>query len=286
MQPDSFYHQTLVQQLDELPVEWTVLQITKRHNPRVFMLRYHEIVSQDTGYFITLLRYPRMNLNSNQPILIAVDAEPSTFYKDLYTIVCNLRDNLKFDKANDTQEARRQYHAKLTENDETLAKRIEEMQRHFSAWLFLFAGEFTDPLSRTRESLVFKQVDDFCTVHRRSTQDRILLSLIARRIDLMQGEGIYRFCCNMEKDMEKVKILYIFLFNLKKTELKPTEFPLPCLLIVDEYMDQIFWEMLNDEQGICRLSNFEILRKLLQRYRNDIHNGYLGKPSSLLSFRL
>lgn len=267
----------MINKVKSLPAEWTVLQITKRHNGRAFVSLFNQIVSRDTGYFITLLRYPRMALNGNRPILISVEPEESSSYGDLYKILSSLRSDLKFDKDNDTKEARKLYWEKLKQNDEKLAATIGALNEMFAPWIFLFTGEFADSLSAKHEAVIFKKIDEFAVRHKCTLENRILLSLIGRRIDLMQPEAIYRACVYLENgDMEKVKETFLFLSKLKENfALSAFEFPLPCLLIVDELMDHIFWEMQNIDQGFCRLSSLDILMRLFENHKDSVKNGYL-----------
>lgn len=278
---DAHYHNhnQLLRKMQDLPPEWTVIQITKGFNGAVWSAKNPDIISIDTGFHFTLFRYPRMKLNNNQPILISVPPCSTTMYKDLANVLADLKASLKYDKQNDSSQQRMQHWAKLKELNERLSACLAQTKDHFAGWLFLLAGEFTDKLDKKYEQWVFEKVDQYCDQHGRSVRDRILLSLIGRRIDLMTEEGIYKFICHIEKDLTKLKSLFVFLVELKAGQFEKFAFSYPCILIIDEFMDMIFWEMLNVDQGICRLGSFETLWMLWNEHKGRIRDGYLRVDS-------
>lgn len=253
-----------------------VVQFTKRFDGSVIGARYHRIACKDTGLFITLFRYPRWELNDKRPLVIVLPPETeNNLYKEVFDMYESLKENLVYDKDRDSGEYRQQYWAKLKEVEKDLDKLIKAHEKWFGSWRFLLSGCFKEPEDKSMESKVYAKVDRYCKQRKSSTEFRILVSLLARRMDLMSPEGIYGFCCHYAEDEEDLQKMFLFLREIQvsfKTK-NPRE-TFPCVLIVDEMLDMMLWEMLNTDQDFCRFNSFHVLTTIYKKHSNEIENGY------------
>lgn len=125
------------------------------------------------------------------------------------------------------------------------------------------------------ESKVYAKVDNYCKQHKSTTEFRIIVSLVARRVDLMSHKGLYDFCCHYSDTEEEVKRLFLFLIDVQKTfKVKNPRESFPCVLVIDETLDLLLWEMFNTDQDFCRFNSFHVLMSLFTKYADDIKNGY------------
>lgn len=259
-----------------LPPEWTVVQISKRFDALVTGGQSKEILSKDTGLFITLFKYPRWELNDKKPLLISVAPNNGNeMLQNLLDMYDSMKEVMKYDRSKDTRDYRQKYWDDIHKFEENLQKVVEDQKIWFRTWMFVLSGAFKDTLDKGMETKVYAKIDQYCKQQKCTIELRILLSMIGRRADLMSKEAIYDFCCQFATDETDFKNMFGLLYNIKKNFIvrEPRE-SYPCLLIIDETLDLLLWEMLNVDQEISRISSFPILMSLYRKHSRDIKNGY------------
>ena len=109
-----------------------------------------------------------------------------------------------------------------------------------------------------------------------------LIHMLARRVDLQSPEAIFYAITRILKDKPKVSYsdttlngLYDLLTYIKQEYSYDDLETYPVILIVDELLDQLPFEMINPNQEIARVSSFQILKTLYKKYSSSIKNGYL-----------
>uniref|UniRef100_A0A336N0S1 separase n=1 Tax=Culicoides sonorensis TaxID=179676 RepID=A0A336N0S1_CULSO len=262
--------------LSKLPEEWMVIQIAKRFDRSVLGATNRKITSKDTGLLITLFRYPRWELNDKKPLVIVVPPnDGDNMLKRIGDLYYILKENLIFDKEKDAGEYRQKYWVKLKEIENDFQNLITAQEKWFGNWRFLLSSSFKEKDDIAMESKIYAKVDTFCEKQKFSTEFRILLSLIGRRIDLMSSEAIYGFCCHFAENKDDLKKIFMFLIDIQKSfEIKSPRESYPCILVIDEMLDFLLWEMLNTDQDFTRFNSFHVLMTLFTKHCNEIKNGY------------
>uniref|UniRef100_A0A8D8IHH0 separase n=1 Tax=Culex pipiens TaxID=7175 RepID=A0A8D8IHH0_CULPI len=257
-------------QCADLPENWTVIQLSKAFTPRWNQLTHSQLLGERTAVDLVLFSFPNSELVARGPLLIRLEPpEDPEFFALASSIAVKIK-SLLTDEIN-TSSMRQ-------EEMETLIGRvISGIKSWLGPWIVLFCGKFCDPDDQQLEAEVFNRVEDFCITNKRSKRDQVLISLIARRLDMVDHASIYRFCCEIEDNAEQIRELYAFLVKLKdaKFEALPRFKCFPCLMIIDELLDGYPWEMMNLSQEFTRVASFQMLHSLFQAHKANIRNGYL-----------
>ncbi|XP_065076038.1 uncharacterized protein Sse [Ochlerotatus camptorhynchus] len=263
----------LHQHCQQLPEEWTVFQISKCYTPRWNLLTHQQMLEENTHVEIILLKYPNSETLNGKPLLIRLDPPDSS---DFFSVLSSIPAEVKsFLEEEVNSGSRRQ-----EEIENHIGGIIDRLTAWLGPWIVLFSGKFTSPRDQRFEAEIFNRVEDFCITNKYSKRDQVLISLVARRMDLLDLKTIYRFCCEMVKDEDGLKDLYHLLTELKddKFDLLQSFSCFPCLMVVDELVDSYPWEMMNTSQEFGRFGSVRLLMQLFEAHEAGIKNGYLRVP--------
>lgn len=258
----------------QLPEQWTVFQIHKTFTPRWNQLTHQQLLEEKTSLEIALFTYPNSELLDDQPMLIRLDPpDDSDFFPLASSIPVKIK-SLLTDEIN-TGSMRQE------EMDTIIGNVITRLAAWLGPWVVLFSGKFTSPKDQQLEAEIFNRVEDFSITNKLSKRDQVLISLLARRLDMISLEAIYRFCCEMVKCESQLKELFRFLSMMKESKFDANQSfsCFPCLMIVDELLDSYPWEMMNTNQEFSRLGSFRILKQLYETHKDGIKKGYLRVPA-------
>lgn len=154
------------------------------------------------------------------------------------------------------------------------------MLKDFKSFVGPFATLFAGNVPRTfatKQKTIFNDVDEFCKQNESFSQkNRLLLSLISRQADKLSQEHIKTAAKMLsDGDSNVQKNIETFLEKLQDSKFDFTFNP--CILIIDEHLDHMFWESLclNPLQEVCRVSSLFTLSKLYKKYKSSIKNGYV-----------
>lgn len=171
------------------------------------------------------------------------------------------------------------YNEFMKQLKQTQLKLVADMAAWLGPWVTLLSGKIKSKAGEEFEQKIFDDVARFAEELFWMTPDQVvLLSLMARRIDLLDGAKIeqaardiapsYKDCCLIEK----------FLMDLKtKTPFNDFTY-YPCILVIDEILDQMPWEMMLKSQEFTRMHSIYLLFDLYNRYKDQIDDGYLKIP--------
>lgn len=260
-----------VDRCSELPDEWTVVQLTKQFDPLSSVKSSSEILETDSQIYLTLLTYPYMHLNNNQPLTIRLETNKMEGMFQKNARICHMIKAAM--KLTDIP----QYTKSLAEVDKTIVEILDQMLVMLGPYLVLFLGHFKAPEMRKAEALLLGTVKRFFVQEKLTdTRDLVLTFLIARGIDLLNYEDLDAYAIGFSKDSQLAKRLTDFLYDLKGSSSISYKSPsYPTILIVDELLDSFYWEMLLPEKELCRCSALHILLEISRRYRSKIEGGYL-----------
>ncbi|XP_055601519.1 separin [Uranotaenia lowii] len=254
----------------QLPEQWTVLQINKSYTPRWNLLTHNGMLEESTSVDITLLSYSNSEVLDGKPLMVRLEPPEE---KDFFPLVSSIPVRVKSTITQEINSGDR----KQDEIESFIENVIERLTAWLGPWIALLSGKFISPKDQQFEAEIFNRVEDFCIVHNRSKRDQVLISLIARRLDILKSESIYQFCCHIANDRDDLREMYNFLTKLKASKFEPDRHLncYPCLLLVDELLDGYPWEMMNTQQEFTRLGSFRMLWQLYETHKHSIKNGYL-----------
>ncbi|XP_055550649.1 uncharacterized protein LOC129733104 [Wyeomyia smithii] len=255
----------------ELPKQWTVIQIHKVYTPRWNLLTHKELLEEKTAVELILFTYPNSEVLNDKPILIRLEPpDESDFFPLLSSIPVKLKRHLKKEIESGTM--------RQEEMESYIGTIIDRLIAWLGPWVAVFSGKFISSMDEQMEGDIFNRVEDFCITNKRSKKEQVLISLIARRLDLLDVKAIYRFCCDVIRQRrETQKKLFSFLVKLKHNKFDTNQMfgCSPCLMVVDELLDGYPWEMVNTMQEFSRLGSFRLLWQLYRTHKANIAKGYL-----------
>lgn len=156
------------------------------------------------------------------------------------------------------------------------SKLVTDMAKWLGPWVTLMSGKIKSKAGEDFERKLFEEVKRFTIDIEWIKPDQIvLLKLMARRIDLLDNEKIEQAAGDIAKNKEEYRRIKQFLTELKaKTPFKDFTY-YPCILVIDEILDQMPWEMLLTSQEFTRVHSIYHLFDLHKRYKHQIDDGYL-----------
>lgn len=137
---------------------------------------------------------------------------------------------------------------------------VDDISSFLGAWITLLCGKIKGNDGKNFEQQIFKQVDQFCNRHKDFTENqRNLLSLMARRIDLLDKHKLKQGSQDIADTKDQYSRILTFLEKLKdKTVFKRFEY-YPCILVIDEILDAMPWEMVIKSQQFTRVHSLHLL---------------------------
>lgn len=183
----------------------------------------------------------------------------------------------------DTDQGKAKYWKRYRELESYIENSNEMFKKAVGPWSCVFTGNFKSLKSLDIEAKIKKKVNEFFRTHQHFDESQQkLIHLIARRTDLLNNPSIFvaisyvlRDKPNLNYDDIDLNNLYDFLTWIKQEYVYEDVSCYPCILIVDEFLDQLPFEYINNNQEITRISSFYLLKNLYLKYSNRIKNGYL-----------
>ncbi|XP_054084974.1 uncharacterized protein LOC105220867 [Zeugodacus cucurbitae] len=287
--------QKIEQICQEMPKEWTILQLCKGPRTETTVSVYPQIHELDASIYLTVLRHARSAEYPTPICLRFTGPEQKELFRKYGNIANQFRQCINVDpKVYNTKESKKLYWDMLNELDQYIAQVLKELKNFFFPWSFLFTGQpYMNPSPEatalmTRQKQAFASVDDFCNEQRWAVQERVLLSLTAMNVDALSELEIHAICALLtsnEREQSNAAKLLLKLQNAPAAASaegddnsalpKPSLHHYPIILIVDERLDHFFWEEINTKQEFCRVSSLPSLWRLHSIYGTHIHRGYL-----------
>uniref|UniRef100_A0A182JTM2 Separase n=1 Tax=Anopheles christyi TaxID=43041 RepID=A0A182JTM2_9DIPT len=274
----------LCKRCNELPSEWTVIQIAKEYTPLATSLVHEELLTESTPVWLTVFRCSDPCEGAPfEPILIPLDVPVSkedekfpNFFEHITSIPVATRNGIGA-----TTEATSESQAERLEAVEQLiSSAVQRTIEWLGPWSNLFVGKFRSPADQKLESEIYNQIEEFCVHNRIGRKGQRIVSLVARRLDLLDEFQLFELCACEQLDLDdaKVEALYTLLVNLRQTKFKERKEErlncYPVMLIVDELLDGMPWEMVHPSGEFCRFANFSSLSELYRAHAKRIKNGY------------
>jgi hypothetical protein len=275
---------------NKFPKEWTVIQLYKDYNPLALSSTYDDIVSYNSGMFLTILKHSAVK------DLLVIDVKKPQFLENVYEKVYKLNklicDNSQaaMEAFHTPHEARDRYLKAMQDIDSYVENLIHNLKHLIGPWIVALTGNFKNRKSIETENEIRKKVMEFL-----SSRDNIfddtqqkLIHLIARRLDLLTHQQIFVAITYILQNKSKLGYedvdlndLYDHLTWIKQEYRYEDTSTHPCILIVDELLDQLPFEMINTNQDFTRVCSFANLKRLWEVHSHSIdNNGYIVSPVS------
>ncbi|ETN60308.1 hypothetical protein AND_008059 [Anopheles darlingi] len=291
--PVSDGYDSLCKLCRELPEQWTVLQISKAFNPRTRFLTYEENMTEPALIMLTLYRCSDpLGEDRSEPLLICLEpavADPKQKYENFFEHISAIPREVRTSCEPGASAAGESQSTRNEAIEQLLSAAIERAKRWLGPWANLFCGKFRSQNDQSLEAEIYNRIEDYCIQRKLTKKAQRLISLVARRLDLLSGEDIYRLCCSDELDLDELQVesLYDYLTDMQEHKFKidqtsPRE-SFPVVLIVDEWLDIFPWEMLHPTQESCRFGSFSQMIDLFDAHKDRIRNGYLWLPTEKCS---
>ncbi|XP_052890883.1 separin isoform X2 [Anopheles moucheti] len=267
---------------DELPTEWTVIQIAKEYTPMATSLTHEELLHEPTSICLTVFRCSDPCEGTPfEPILIRLDTpidKPTAKYPNYFEHVASIPHEIRNAIANHESFSNQANSLEVVE--QLITSAVQRTCEWLGPWSNLLVGKFRSASDQKLEGNIFNQIEEFCVHNRINRTRQRLISLIARRLDLLDDFQLFELCCSEQLDLEdtKAEALYTLLADMKQQKFpEKKEERLNCypvLLIIDELLDGLPWEMVHPTGEFSRFSNFWTLSELYRAHATRIKNGY------------
>lgn len=267
----EYAYPVMEEKIKELPDEWTVLQLCKGYNPESSFSTFQQILNYDTSMYISLIRYPRWEINNYKPICIKLETLKD---ENIYLKMSEARDKI-YPSITD----KIAHHECLLKMEDEFRQVINLMKKIIGPWICLFHGKQDENL----DSKVFTLVDKFCKLHGFTGRQNVLISLLARQISILTSTDLQKGAEFISSDQIKINLITSFLIKLKSTEKIISFKKLPVILIIDQYLDYFPWEMIVPSQETTRFGSLQFLIHITSVYKDSIKNGYLEKKINVVN---
>ncbi|XP_053679521.1 uncharacterized protein LOC128730493 [Anopheles nili] len=271
---------------DELPQEWTVIQIAKQFSPVATCMTHEELLQEPTPIWITIFRCSDPCEGSKfEPILIALDppdnSDCSIKYQNIFEHIVSIPSEVRKAIAGKFPSTQgKSPSSQLEDVEHLIGSAIQRVSEWLGPWSNLFIGKFRSKSEQKLEHEIYSQIENFCVHNGINRTNQRLVSLVARRLDLLEDVQLYELCCSdqLSLDDAKIETLYAFLSDLKRQKFNEKMGErldcYPVMLIIDELLDTMPWEMIHSTGEFCRFGSFWSLSNLYRTHAKRIKNGY------------
>lgn len=275
---------------NQFPKEWTVIQLSKNYNPNGLSSKYDEIVTFNTGLSMTIFKHSAVK------DMLMIDVKKPTLLDNIFEKVYKLNkmiaDNsqqsyMTTGQSLSEKEIREKYLKATQEIDVYVQDIINNLTSFLGPWICAMTGNFKSRKSIETENEIRKKVIEFLSTRNYlSEYQQKLIHLVARRTDLLSHQQIFVAITYILQDKSTLGYndidlndLYDHLTWIKQEFKYDDPSTHPCILIVDELLDQMPFEMVNTQQEFTRICSFANLKRLWEGHNASIDiNGHVLAP--------
>lgn len=264
--------ESVEKQIQKLPKEWNVIQIGRLSRSYAGYATQEDNSTMEAPIKFTLLRYNLLEKLGNRALNVILEFKEHGS-KSIPSTAFEIQQQYKLFRFQTEGPSWTTFISNLTELQ---IKIIKDMTFWLGPWIVLFAGKCKNADGITLENEIFDKVDKLVTELGPFPKERIiLLKLIARRIDLVEVNTIEEAASQLAQNLVQLKRIQQFLAQLKiNTVAAPMDY-YPCILIIDEILEPLPWEMVLTQQEFTRFNSIYLLLHLYNLYKNQIKDGYL-----------
>lgn len=259
-------YEQLLAKCNELPNEWNVVQISQMSDEYLGYATKKDFLTQDFPLRLTLFRYNQSDRLNNKPISFAM--EPSPFLSTAYLVYHELFK--MYSQVHSTNEFN-VFSAKLNVEHSKLRT---SMSLWLGPWVTMFSGKIKGDDGKQLEQNLFDEVDTFCKTEMTDEQ-YVLICIVARRLDLLDTRRITQAAEQIGVNQPQRNRLKRFFAQMKKKYPLRSYEHYPCILIIEETLDSMPWEIVVYGQEFCRFNSIYLLFDLYEEYKGQIDDGYV-----------
>lgn len=275
----------------DFPKEWTVIQIGKNFNPVALSSKFDDIVNYNTGISLTIFKHSALK----DMLMLEIKKQSHTadnIFEKVFKLNRKICDSLNFAKmpqetSAEKDESKKKYWKASMDIEEYIKDMVNHLRLFIGPWVCALTGSFKSRKSIETETEIKKKVYEFLKTRNFNEQQEKLIHLVARRVDLLSHQQIFLAITYILRDKSNLGYndidlndLYDYITWIKQEFVYDDVSTYPCILIVDELLDQLPFEMINTQQEFTRMCSFANLKRLFERYRDSMDNGYILCPTS------
>lgn len=258
---------------NQFPKEWTVIQLCKSYNPLSLSGKSDDIVSFNAGISMAVFKHSAVK------DLLLIELKKPQFLENVFDKAFKLNKIINENSQiisnaqsqNDQREARERYLKATQEIGKYVQEIVNILSSFFGPWFVALTGNFKSRKSIETENEIRKRVMEFLSTRISNFDDyqQKLIHLVARRSDLLTHQQIFVAITYILQDKPDfgysdvdLNDLYDHLTWIKQEYKYDDTSTHPCILIVDELLDQLPIEMINTNQEFTRICSFANLKRL------------------------
>ncbi|XP_028140260.2 uncharacterized protein LOC114334421 [Diabrotica virgifera virgifera] len=285
--PNEKKVEDMLKQIQEMPKEWTVIQLTPQYNAM-------ELLNEDNNvHYTNAIHITFFNCNSqDNPFYVVADAPRDKINgtkielcEELFTILRLHKEVLSGhnQKRFASHAAKNQYYKQMQSVEDRLKLLIKDMQNYWlKEWKCLFAGKYDEQIeSQIKQDINQELTAKVPDLQLTSKIETILSCSVKNYLGLKINEvrDIVQYCFPEIKDTNLIRIIVSVVrtigekFYLRKGS---TEKKHPVILIVHDSLDYFPWEQIDvlADQPVYRLPSLHFLYCLFKEHESDIVDGY------------
>lgn len=159
---------------------------------------------------------------------------------------------------------------------QTQSKLVADIKHWLGPWITLFSGKVKGATGDEYEQKIFDEVEKLCKdFDDFPIDDLVLLNLVCRRIDLLDTIKIKQAARYFARSAYEFNRMVEWMAQLKSKRTTNEFHYYPCILVLDELVDHMPWEMVLPTQEFSRMHSIYMLIDLYERFKDQIHDGYL-----------
>lgn len=267
--------------LHQFPKEWTVIQLCKNFNPVTFSSTFDEIVQYNTGISMTIFKHAAVS----EPMMLEIKKQTDNVFEKTYSFDKKIRDVLNYsrmpqDTTVEIQESKEKYWKATKDVEVYVQEMVTQLKNFIGPWMVALTGNFRNPKSLEIENEIRRKTTEFIAKRTFQEQEIKLIHILARRTDLLTDQQIFiaiayilRNKANLGYSDIDLNDLYDLLTWIKQEYEYEDASTYPCILIVDDLLDQLPFEMLNTQQEFSRVCSFSNLKRLFERHSGSMEGG-------------
>jgi separase len=272
------------------PKDWTVIQLCKSYNPYELSSTFKEIMTYDAGITMTIFKHSAIN------DMMMVDIEKPNALDNVYEKIFKLDKMITDNKQQDImtnesseKDAREKYQQASQEIDVFVQDIINHLTSFLGPWVCALTGKFKSRKAIETENQIRIKVYEFLRTRNYFTEEQQkLIHLVARRTDLLSHQQIFvaityilREKPNLGYEDIDLNDLYDHLTWIKQQYKYEETSTHPCILIIDDLLDQLPFEMVNTQQEFTRICSFANLKRMCSDHTESFdYNGYVVQTLS------
>ncbi|XP_050300415.1 separin [Anthonomus grandis grandis] len=277
--------EVLKQQL-EMPKEWTVIQITHQINP-VELQSLEPSTYETNGIDLVVFNCGQENV---EPFLVSLSSPPS-LNGQKFELLQKLMDVLKLNSEMLTSTSQRHffknkrekydYMQRQEDTELTVQELVREAEHNWlREWRCLLVGKFqSEEAEEEVRGEVWRLARECLKGHKLNGKDKELLYYIIKGADRLTtseiSEAIKLCCGDLCQNTAKDLVRMIKEINVKincKYDMLPRH---PVILVLDESLDAIPWEMMEIFNGepVTRIPSWHFVYYLFKAHEKHIKNG-------------